>query len=350
MVTLLLVFIFISNRLIHFLGMVSSGQIAAGALVYLITLQIPYLLGSLMSGGMYFAMLLAFGRLHLDSEMTALYTGGFSKAKLVKYSLMISFFVAILVTALTLWVNPLARYQSDRLQDNQVFSSLIMTMLPGRFEALNDGRSAVFIRDLSQDKKKMQDVFFVQTPKKPNQPWTVLSSKGGYQHQSVEGDSYVVATHGYQYKGLPGQQSWQIMKFDKLGVRVSSPKSSVSVGYNALSTPDLFKRAKADPGAVAALQWRFSMPISAIVLALLAVPLSRARPRQGKLTFIIPGLLVYIFYANMMFITNSWVGSQAIPSWLGMWWLHGLMLLFGAGMLLLQDGGYARLKARWTKT
>jgi lipopolysaccharide export system permease protein len=88
-----------------------------------------------------------------------------------------------------------------------------------------------------------------------------------------------------------------------------------------LTNPDLKKAAE--------LQWRFSVPLMLLTLTLVAVPLSRVNPRSGKYAKLLPAIVVYIIYANFMFVARDWVASGKIPPWLGMWWLHIAVALLG---------------------
>ena len=92
------------------------------------------------------------------------------------------------------------------------------------------------------------------------------------------------------------------------------------------------------PADRAELQWRISLPLSLIVLGLLAVPLSRSSPREGRYARLGIGLLIYIVYANMMSIASVWVLRGAVSEWLGMWWVHGTVALL-ALLLLAREGG-----------
>jgi lipopolysaccharide export system permease protein len=47
-----------------------------------------------------------------------------------------------------------------------------------------------------------------------------------------------------------------------------------------------------EPEHVAEFQWRLGIPLSTIVLAILAVPLSRSQPRAGRYGRLAIGLLV----------------------------------------------------------
>ena len=94
---------------------------------------------------------------------------------------------------------------------------------------------------------------------------------------------------------------------------------------------------------IAELQWRLGVPISTIILAILAVPLSRSQPRAGRYGRLAIGLLVFIIYLNMMSAAKAWVEQGTISPALGIWWVHGAMLTFAMMLLAVQNGYHKRL-------
>ena len=97
----------------------------------------------------------------------------------------------------------------------------------------------------------------------------------------------------------------------------------------------LWRERYADKRAMAELQWRLAIPLSVPVLAFLAMPLARVRPRHGRYGALLPAILVYIVFANMMFVSRSWIESGKLNPNLGLWWL--LVAAFVVGYLLQID-------------
>jgi lipopolysaccharide export system permease protein len=64
-----------------------------------------------------------------------------------------------------------------------------------------------------------------------------------------------------------------------------------------------------------------------------AVPLSRVNSRAGKFAKLLPAVIIYILYANFMFLARDAMVSGKIPIWIGMWWIHALVLLLGLFLL-----------------
>jgi len=75
------------------------------------------------------------------------------------------------------------------------------------------------------------------------------------------------------------------------------------------------------------LEWRIGLPLSALILSLLAIPLSYVNPRAGRSLNLISAMVIYMFYNNMISVTNSWVGRGKISVAAGMWGIHMLMFV-----------------------
>jgi lipopolysaccharide export system permease protein len=69
------------------------------------------------------------------------------------------------------------------------------------------------------------------------------------------------------------------------------------------------------------------MPVSCIVLTLLAVPLSRLRPRQGRYSRFWLALVIYFLYQNLINIGKVWISRGRLPEIVGLWWTHAAVVL-----------------------
>jgi lipopolysaccharide export system permease protein len=206
-----------------------------------------------------------------------------------------------------------------------------------------DGRNVFYIKEISRDRQKMKDVFMAQKSNKKKQQnaiagderWMVLSANTAHQMtDKTTKDQFMVTTNGNRYEGMPGRMDYQTIKFDTYGQRIGTSNAAGDTeGMEIVSTKKLFKLAWSNAEAMGVLQWRISMPISVIILTLLAVPLSKVNPRQGRFAQLFPAVMIYIVYANMMFVGENWIKNGTIPGWLGVWWIHVIMFVVAIGLL-----------------
>lgn len=75
------------------------------------------------------------------------------------------------------------------------------------------------------------------------------------------------------------------------------------------------------------LLWRIGMPVSAIILALMAIPLSYVNPRAGRSANMLIAILIYAIYSNMISVSQAWVAQGKLSFWIGVWAAHAVMLV-----------------------
>ena len=136
-----------------------------------------------------------------------------------------------------------------------------------------------------------------------------------------------MAESGHRYFGEAGSRQFKMIDFGQYGLRLPSVASQEGIAYESFPTKELIPLYFKNSMAAAELQWRISIPLSVPILILLVVPLSKVKPRKGRYAQLLPSILIYSIYANMMFVSKGWVASGKVPIMIGMWWLHGLLLL-----------------------
>ena len=91
----------------------------------------------------------------------------------------------------------------------------------------------------------------------------------------------------------------------------------------AKSTAELWRsRELADR---AELHWRLSFPLSLFVLGVLAIPLSRTAPREGRYARLGTALFIYLIYTGWLSIGRVWVERGIVSELVGLWWIHGIV-------------------------
>ena len=68
------------------------------------------------------------------------------------------------------------------------------------------------------------------------------------------------------------------------------------------------------------------MPISALILAVMAIPLSFVNTRARRSYGLMIALLLYFVYNNLLSLSQAWVAQDKLNPLVGMWASHLLML------------------------
>jgi lipopolysaccharide export system permease protein len=329
-----LLVIFVSNRFVRYVAELSGGAVDGSALLAVVGLKTLGAMVIILPLALFMAVLLAFSRLYKDLEMTALMAAGVSLRRIYRPVLLLASGVAAVVAVISFWLGPWAEERSYQLRDEQHARAEISSAAPGRFVRFSGSRGVFYFRNLSPDGETMHEVF-VRLRRDGGQE-LVLSAERAFSRGDVQGERYMVFENGYRYEGRPGSADFRVVSFREHSVRMEQPEVRPSQRkQKARPTGSLDP---ADAADMAELQWRISMPLSALVLALLAVPLSRTNPRQGKYAKLFVAVLVYLVYNNLLGMANSWTARGAVPAVVGMWWVH-LLMLAGAWLLFVRQYG-----------
>jgi lipopolysaccharide export LptBFGC system permease protein LptF len=146
----------------------------------------------------------------------------------------------------------------------------------------------------------------------------------------------------------PGRADYEIVKFDTLTMRVSPPSMPyMSSKRKIRETSQLLGSEDAEDQAE--LQWRIAAPLSVLLLALMAVPLSHTSPREGRYGKLVLGIVAYLIYSNLLALGQAWLAKGFVPAGLGLWWVHGIAAMLAFWLIARQLGwrlGRARPDAR----
>lgn len=333
LITSLLFLILMSNEFVHYLNQVAGGKFAVSILWELIILESPRFLAILLPFSLFLAILFTYGRLYADYEMTVLNACGFSLGHLMRLSLPFIFLLTFMVAGLNLWLNPFLLSYRNKLLNQTGTAVELQTVQPGSFQQTNGGHRIIYVESISANHKSVKNIFLAQTnPQELSSeitPWTILSANSGYQMTNpITKELFFIAVNGKRYQGIPGQKEYYITQFVKYGIRIDLDTTVSNKQQDALPSITLWNANQANkPSYFSELQWRLSAPISILLLALLAIPLSRVNPRQGKYLHILPAIVIYIIYLNLLLVGRNWIENGDISYRWGLWWIHGLLIL-----------------------
>ena len=334
-VTIVLWLILISNRLVLFLSDAASGDIAASLIFRLLGLKMVWYMVHIVPFALALGVVLGLGRLYRDNEMTVMSACGVGTWRIYKPLLGFGLAVAIAVTWLALFISPEVQRISDRLTLMAEEQADLTLLGAGRFNEIQNGRLTFYAEQLSADKQRMQNLFIVLRRKdeKDGRLPQLLTAKSAYRKRDAEsGDSFLVLVDGYRYEGRPGDANYRIARFSEYGVRIELP-ASMDVVDKRESTPTPVLMKSTNVKDIAELQWRIMMPVSVMVLLILAVPLGRSLPRQGRYGRLVVAVLLFVIYYNLMGVAEVWMVDGVVPSAIGVWWVALLPVMLTAILL-----------------
>ncbi len=328
--TAIVLIILISNQFIHYLDQAAAGNLPLKTVMQVMSLQVPLLLGILLPLGLFLGILLAYGRLYADSEMLVMFACGMSKKQLLTVTLIISTLISLVVAFLMMWLEPKMVGIKRHVLQQAASSSPLERIYPDQFMSLKNGEIIVYVKEIGDTRQSVGNVFIAEHDQSNN--WNVIMANAAEQRDNADG-RYIVFKDGKRYTGTPGKLDYQVTDFNEYGVRLDAPVLTPPARADSMSMAELWRLRDQNLDYAAELQWRISLPLSVLILSLIALPLSQVKPRHGRYAQLIPAIIIYIIYADLLFLSQAWIKKGAIGIFPGMWWVHAIMLLLATFLL-----------------
>ena len=342
-VTAVLLFILLTNQFARVLGDVAKDKLPKDAVFQLIGLTALQYLTILVPIGLFLSVMLGLGRLYRDSELPAMMACRVGPAGIYRPLLWLLIPLSLGVAWLSMDVAPRALVAVERIGVEARRQADLSSLEPGRFTATGSDGAVVYVEEVSGP-GRVGNVF-LQRRTVDGVVELVTADRGEQQDSDNPDTRFFVLFDGHRYEGVPGTADFRIMEFQEHGIPYRLPSvEEPTPEPRAMPTADLLTPSSREE--LAELHWRLGVPLSTVILAILAVPLSRSQPRQGRYGRIAVGLLVFIIYFNLLSAGKAWLEQGSVPPAVGLWWAHAIMLLLALGLLASHNGWYRRLLRR----
>ena len=329
-VFLVLLVIIFTTQLIRLLGFAASGHIPPDAVLILLGFSALGYLSVVLSGTLFLSVLLTVTRAYRDSEMVVWQTTGLGLFGWFKPVLVYAVPIVLLVAMFSFYLTPWALGKTEEYRHQLTSRDDVSAVSPGVFKESKDGERVFFVEKVTSDLSQVANIFVHSVQ---NGRQGVMVAKRGYTERGDNGDRYLVLINGRRYEGTPGQADYRIVRFDRYAVRIQQNESMTPFfpTERTLSTRQLIE----NPTRLnlSELTWRFALPISAMILALLALPLSAVNPRSGRVVNVMTALFLFFLYINLINISQAWVAKGDVSFWVGLLTVHAAMLLVLTVML-----------------
>ena len=346
-VTGVLMLILLSNKFAGLLGDAAAGRLPRETVFTLLGLASIKFFIVVVPVATFLAIMLSLGRFYRDSEMTTLMACGVGPLQVYRPFMVIAVVLAAGLAVLSLEVSPWAERMTRIVNSAGIHDALVGSFESGRFKVDDDGRGALYAEHVSQDGRQLQKVF-MQGPSGDLMAVLIANSGHRVDDSKTPGSGMLILDDGWRYEGLPGKADYRLVKYREHGIIISPSRPDNGLdSYDAYPTSQLLKLH--DLEAVSAVQWRLSVPISVLLLTLLAVPLAKTSPRQGRYGKLLIAVLVYLIFYNAVILARVWLQKGVTPVILGMWWVDVLFLVGVAVLLLQQYGTHGLTGGSWRR-
>jgi len=341
-VFLVLLTIMMTTMMIRIVGFAASGEVDPRDVMILIALTVIGYLAVILIVTLFISILFVLTRWYRDSEMVVWLSSGISLTRLIKpiavFSTPIVLAIAFCAFVAWPWSNQQSKFLRERFQQRDDVSLLA----PGQFRESSLNHRVFFVERMSPDQKQVSNAFIASTD---NGKVSVTVSSKGHVEVAPNGDRFIVLDKGRRYDGTPGALDYHVIEFKQYGVKLESqalidvPTASTMSTLALLTNPTRLNMGE--------LAWRAGLPLIAINLFLLAIPLSYQNPRRNRALNLVMAVLIYLTYSNLLNVAQSWIEQNKISFGLGLVILHVIVLGVVVALFWLRARNRPLLSGLW---
>lgn len=314
--------IVVVSQLIRLLGDAVSGRLAVDGVLALLGFSAMNYLPVLLSVSLFVSIILTLSRCYRDSETVVWFCAGVGLTRWIRPVMWYALPVVGVIALLSLVLSPWALQKADEFRKKLESRDDVAAATPGTFRESKQADRVYFIENVDAGSNRVGNLF-VQSEQ--NGKLGTMVARQGVQETLPNGDRFLVLLNGTRYEGVPGRRDYNIVEFERYAIRIDSvPVKQTQPWARIMSTSELWHNRTLKN--IAELEWRVGLPISAVILALLAIPLSYVNPRAGRSLNLILAIVLYMLYNNMISVTNAWVSQGKLAPGIGLWGIHAVML------------------------
>ncbi len=334
-VALVLLVLLVTNQLAFVLGRVADGQVPGQLVLELLRLSVTENSNVILPISLLLGITVALGRLYHDSELAAAQACGMSPVTVYAAAGVVTLAATLLCAWIAFFAGPDGARRSYEIRTESLRTALVRGLAPGQFRSLGGG-AVLYFRE--QDAAgHLRNVFF-ERRLKPNlggeeaRIEIVLADSAQYNLAPDGSLASVVLQDGQRYEGVAGGGAWRTMRFREQTVPIQAAAGAPGKPRADMQATATL-RASSDGRYLAEYHWRIATVVITLLLGVLAVPIARLRPRQGRYGRVIWAVLLYAIYASLLISGRTLLEKGGVPAWAGLWWAHGLVALLGLAII-----------------
>ena len=281
---------------------------------------------------LFLAIIISISQLYKNSEAVVMNSIGLGERDFIGFIQPMVILCFILIFYLTIFAVPWAKQQKSLAESQTANSSEFSFITEGKFESFKNGEIVFYAAESeiidTDDEQNMEEVFIYSAGN--GSPTIVLASEAKKYTDAQSKSVYLRLKNGIRYEGLPGDKNINILDFELYDLEIISGDIQKSImnfseieemtSINLLSQKNLLAKAE--------MQWRFSQPISILLLSVFGVFLGKSSPRTGKGINLIIGIIIFMLYNNGLLVAKNSIESGQLSPIIGMWGIHLCLFLF----------------------
>ncbi|ARZ02419.1 lipopolysaccharide ABC transporter permease LptF [Yersinia ruckeri] len=339
----ILLLIFFSQKLVRVLGAAVDGEIPTNLVLSLLGLGVPEMAQLILPLSLFLGLLMTYGKLYTESEITVMHACGLGKRPLIIAALILSMLTSGLAAVNAIWLGPWSSKHQDEVLNDARANPSLAALVEGQFQSSQDGNAVLFVGSVSG--KEFQRVFLAQLRPSDNQRPSVVVADKGHMAERPDGSQVVLLNQGTRYEGTALLRDFRITDFTDyqavIGHQVAQQDNNI---VEQMSMAALWHSSEQD--ARAEFHWRLTLIVSVVIMAMLVVPLSVVNPRQGRVLSMLPAMLLYLIFFLLQSSLRSNGAKGKLDPMVWIWVVNGAYLALALVLNLWDSLAARKLRAR----
>jgi len=280
----------------------------------------------------FLSIIITISQFYKNSEAVVMNSIGLGDKGFINIIQPIVIFLFLIVFFLTIFAVPWAKQHKSLAEDETINASEFSFISEGKFESFKDGEIVFYASDSSKldsaGEQNMEEIFIYSSDNE--NPIIVFASEATKYIDIKTKSTYLRLKDGVRYEGLPSSNNIKILDFEAYDLEIVSGEVIKSISnfskIEEKNSVDLL--VEGGLLANAEMQWRFSQPISILILSVFGVFLGKSSPRSGKGVNLIIGLVVFMLYNNGLLLAKTSIENGQLSPIIGMWAIHLFLIIF----------------------
>ena len=315
--SILLIFflLVVGSRVVGYFEQAAEGYIDPGIIMSVVALRFPDFITLLIPLSFFLGILITVSRLYAEREIYGFFSIGLAPIDLVRFLAPQAIIYFVITLILSLYVAPYTKALSQEMLSIDSFEEQIEALQSKKLFSLKDGGGFIYVEDAGETDLKGVKLF------QPNGDNSFLVLADELIVKENGNDLDLNFLDGSMYKGIFSNSSQLVSTFGEFKLSLDANVNQIS----GVSLSKIFDYSSTSDSA--SLQWSISIPFTIIILLFLAVYMGAVKPRQGRFSVILPGMLVYVMYLSLLIYGRELIADNP-TSGIGLWWVHLLFCLF----------------------
>ena len=320
---------------------------------------------------LFIAIVVALSRMHSDSEMVIWNASGRGLTGFIRPLVSFAWPVCVAIAFLALFVWPWSNEQAQNMRTKFEQRSDLDRITPGTFQESANG-SRVFFIDKEEDKQNGKpavgkvnakknkegvkldgsDKLSKEVEKLANSRSNIFISTVSNGKESVttasagriesrDGSQYLLLNSGQRSEIDSKTGQIKVSEFEEYGNLIKSAKLTPFEGGPSKAMSSLSLLANRTNGNMGELAWRLGLAFAAVNFIILGAAIANGNPRAGRGASFAFALLAFMFYYNLINLSQSWIAS-------GQFRFTALILAMHGGIFIVSALWLAKRHNNWS--